>query len=692
MQIHNEQPIILLYPPASDPTQPYSSLPALTGYLRKYGFEVIQRDIGIELFDSMLTPEALSRACDSAAERLNNGVQNDDEFIKRYHNINGISEYIINHIPEARQLMKDEKLFYNLERYQWAVRIISLACELLSLPYHPTVFGPRSYENNFRLSFQSLLDAAQRRNDNLFYDIFENEVVPGIISSNPLLVGISVTYHFQVIPAFTLARLIKTKAPELHVTMGGAIIQEMEEALSADPQCFQFADSYCVGEGETALRTLAAKLQAKEGIDDIPNMILADTNDKDRPISRWYEDMNDLPCPDYDGLDLKRYFSPEPVFLISSARGCYWGRCAFCNVSMNTRSRHRQLEPEALVSNIRLLNGKYGTKRFFFCNDATSPVHMMSMAKLVKEELPDVTWGTEARFEKALTGEFLSMLKEGGCRYLIFGFESASQRVLDIMNKGNLVGIHNDILENCYKNQIQVNLQTFIGFPTETVEEAWETINYLIENEKKISAIGYGKFTLEKDTPVYNRPMEYGIEKIIPSDDSAIFNNYDYVSSIGMTQQDAEREYNLGFERVNKIYRCRSLLLGGVSGSHSLLQSSYFEYDQNYKQWKELEKPGWADKTEIESLVLEISPMLLFSNEHIAFCSKTGKCYELSPGDIKILRLFDGRRTVGDASSYLTDNENYDLKTSIIEMAKTMAKIREFLRNGLVRTIGSSPP
>ena len=111
--------------------------------------------------------------------------------------------------------------------------------------------------------------------------------------------------------------------------------------MRSDPRSFEFVDSYIFGEGEHALGTLLEivgsggntpntlhKLYLKGDVDRNRQTRLTINNAVER------ERFDDLPCPDYDGLNLNDYFSPETVFLLSNARGCYYRKCNFCNVSL----------------------------------------------------------------------------------------------------------------------------------------------------------------------------------------------------------------------------------------------------------------------------------------------------------------------------------------------------------------------
>ena len=298
-----------------------------------------------------------------------------------------------------------------------------------------------------------------------------------------------------------------------------------------------------------------------DGSNDLPNAIF-EQNGKAIAGKMWeHEEIEKLPLPDFDGMELGKYLSPEPVLMISSSRGCYFGKCAFCNVSMNTKQKFRSIGIGATASMIRGLHSKYGAERFFFCDDAIPISTMLEVARTVNDEFPSITWAGEARLESSLTDETILSLKRGGCRELIFGLESVCQRVLDMMNKKNVVEDDLNILRSCSDAGLAVNTQTFIGFPTETVDEAGKTINFLIENNKAIFSFGFGTFQLLKDTPVYSNPDRYGIKisQILNEDEFTL--TYPMEQSSGMTREQVNEMYEEGLDRLDRVYGGRTTII-----------------------------------------------------------------------------------------------------------------------------------
>jgi hypothetical protein len=73
----------------------------------------------------------------------------------------------------------------------------------------------------------------------------------------------------------------------------------------------------------------------------------------------------------------------------------------------------------------------------------------------------------------------------------------------------------------------------FFGFPTETREEAEETVQFVIANNKTINSVGFGRFLLYKNSKIYKQYTDFGIEKIVEKKSPFSF-IFDYETEKGM--------------------------------------------------------------------------------------------------------------------------------------------------------------
>jgi hypothetical protein len=96
-------------------------------------------------------------------------------------------------------------------------------------------------------------------------------------------------------------------------------------------------------------------------------------------------------------------------------------------------------------------------------------------------------------------------------RKINFGFESASDRVCGLLDKGNQRGRSSKIIKDCAEAGIEVDLQTMLGLPGERFEDALETIDFLVSHKQFISHVTFNTYYLTPFNHVYQDPLKYGI-------------------------------------------------------------------------------------------------------------------------------------------------------------------------------------
>jgi hypothetical protein len=179
------------------------------------------------------------------------------------------------------------------------------------------------------------------------------------------------------------------------------------------------------------------------------------------------------------------------------------------------------------------LKASYNTHYFEFVDDAIPPQKLRSLSgDLISRDI-DVRWGAEVRLESQFTTELLTQMHTAGCRILYFGLESANARILTLMDKGTEIGTARRILSDSHEAGIWNHVYVFFGFPTETREEAEETVQFVIANNKTINSVGFGRFLLYKNSKIYKQYTDFGIEKIVEKKSPFSF-IFDYETEKGM--------------------------------------------------------------------------------------------------------------------------------------------------------------
>jgi radical SAM superfamily enzyme YgiQ (UPF0313 family) len=519
--------VTLVYPPAAEIRQPYPALPALGGYLRDVaGHDVDLLDANIAAFHHFTSAERLQRSVArlrhefEAMELLDALGPHEQRRYMELINIVFDGPSIAAGAARARGTMTAWEGFMDPEAYHEAVFVINRALQLVS-----TEFSPASYDSfGFRIdgretTVDGLFGALEDRSVNLFHDYFGAVTVPAILAGAPGLVGFSIGYIDQLLPALCLARLLRRAAgPALRLVAGGALLLSLEETIRGEPDFFGDIDFYVLHDGEVPLARLA-ELPPGGDPSEVPNLLFLDRNSGEvlagelqcvAPAAATY------PTPAYELMPLGDYLTPEVVFHLQSSRGCYWNRCAFCTRPVLTPDRNFRKRPAAAVlADVDRLRERVGATYFAFYDDSVPPATLGEIADHLAATAPDARWYAEVKFEPIYSRDFLERLQRGGCRMLFFGLESASQRVLDLMDKGMKVETAGEILNHCEALDLPVVLGWFVGFPGERLEDHRATLDFIERHHRPVVKAEPLRFTLYRHSKVYRDPGAYGITRVI---------------------------------------------------------------------------------------------------------------------------------------------------------------------------------
>lgn len=293
----------------------------------------------------------------------------------------------------------------------------------------------------------------------------------------PKIVGITATT--PIFPdACRIADICRKKG--ILTVMGGVHVSVMpEEAL-------QHCDIVVNGEGELAFLD-----------------IVRDNNINSRIISRPYiKNIDEVPPPARHLMDMNFYLKTKdrisqsylhfvppntPTAAILTSRGCPYD-CIFChNTWKNMPYRFHNVE--RVIAEIEDLKRTYGIRALFFIEDNlfVNKKRLRAICEMMKRRNIGIPWGANSRVDH-VNLEILEAAKESGCRQITFGFESGSQRILDILNKKTTVEQNRRAIELCNTVGIIPQGTVIIGNPTETLEELRQTQEFVADSE--IESVG----------------------------------------------------------------------------------------------------------------------------------------------------------------------------------------------------------
>ncbi len=535
---------LLVFPPQAHPTQPYLSLPSLVAFLRANGFpDSHQRDLNLESHEWFLRRERLELSRDRVAAAFAAFPVDqplplpDMDRFRVLAEAHASAAAVVEGIDDALTTLRTEELFYDYDRYLRAVKLLDRAFRLISAEHYPTALTPHNYTLQHSIEKESeVLAAVFDEKANFFCEYYREKALPEILALKPDLVGISLTYTSQVIPGLALARMIKEVAPHIHVTVGGGLLAYIGEKMTRSGNVFAAIDSAIVLEGEGPLLELAKNVAAGKphAAEGVGNAIWKHGNQVvvNPPASPLSIDL--LPTPEFDGLPMERYLSPKLALPLAITRGCYWEKCAFCTLYKVIGPGFRQRRLDKVMDDIEKVTKLWKSDVIYFVVEDMPPVVFKALPKELAKRGLDIQWWTDARLEKNLfTDELCRDLYASGCRRIAFGFESASQRLLDLMEKGTAIDQAEGILRRLAQAGISNTLYTMIGFPTETTAEARQTLQWLRNHKECVDEVSLRIFYIDHLSKVFEQPAVYGVERILidPAKDLQVY--YDWIPASG---------------------------------------------------------------------------------------------------------------------------------------------------------------
>jgi radical SAM superfamily enzyme YgiQ (UPF0313 family) len=185
-----------------------------------------------------------------------------------------------------------------------------------------------------------------------------------------------------------------------------------------------------------------------------------------------------------------------------------------------------------LYNDIAGLKAKHKTDFFTFQDEGLSPKLISALSDRIIKNNIGISWLADSRFESVLSPESFNKMSEAGCKMLYLGLESANDRVLGCMDKGIKMDTVIDICRYSTDAGIWNHLFLIFGFPTETHEEAKETMDFILQNNDVIRSVAFGSFQLTKHSKVYENPALFDVKNIMQEGGIDISLWYDYAVGI----------------------------------------------------------------------------------------------------------------------------------------------------------------
>jgi len=366
---------------------------------------------------------------------------------------------------------------------------------------------------------------------------------------SPKLICFSVPFPGNLFSAFRCAQYLKKHFPNIKTAMGGGFPNTELRSVS-DSRVFDFFDFITLDDGERPLLNLMEHLEGKRELKNLKRTFALENNKVNYFNGSLDNDfaLRETGTPDYDGLPIKKYisvmeminpmhrlWSDEQWNKLTLAHGCYWGKCTFCDISLDYIQRYEPANAKMIVDRMEEMIAQNGLTGFHFVDEAAPPSLMKELAiEIIKRKLK-VTWWTNIRFEKSFSIDLCRLLKASGCIAVSGGLEVASDRLLALIEKGVTVEQVARVTADFTESGILVHAYLMYGYPTQTIQEtvdSLEMVRQLFEADIIQSGFWH-RFALTTHSPIAMNPEKYNIEITTTEKGSFANNDLEYIDKTG---------------------------------------------------------------------------------------------------------------------------------------------------------------
>lgn len=566
--------VLFITPPFTQLNTPYPATAYLKGFLNTLQLSSTQVDLGIEVMLALLSKPKLTEVFDLASRlpNLSEGATRVLRLRSQYlQTIGPVIDFLQDKNPTlAYALAEGDFLpegarFEQLDDLEWAFGALGIRDkarylatlyledlgDLITEAIDPH-FGFTRYAERLGMSARSFDELHEALHqplsmvDELLLDLLEEKIQ----ASQPESVAFTVPFPGNLYAALKCGQYIKAKYPHIKVWMGGGYPNTELRSLK-EPRVFDYVDFIVLDDGEAPVQLLLEHLAGKRPYTELKRTFLRLDGQVAYINNLAVRDLpqREVGTPDYSDLRLREYLSvievANPMHRLWSdgrwnkltlAHGCYWGKCTFCDVSLDYIGRYEPVTAALLCDRLEEIIAQTGTNGFHFVDEAAPPALMRELALEILRRGMVVVWWTNIRFESSFTADLCRLLRASGCIAVSGGLEVASDRLLELIKKGVTVPQVAQVTQNFTQAGILVHAYLMYGYPTQTEQEtidSLEMVRQLFE-QGVIQSGFWHRFAMTVHSPVGLNPKAFGVVRTDTSLGAFANNEVDFEDPTGI--------------------------------------------------------------------------------------------------------------------------------------------------------------
>lgn len=357
--------------------------------------------------------------------------------------------------------------------------------------------------------------------DRVVYGLTEDQIRARIEAFKPDAIMLSCLFSTLEKRMLRIASIARDVDPNITIITGGPHTSAYYKRLIAHPQ----VDFCVIGEGEETVSQLLDAANGKRSLGDVDALCYRkDGQLVVQPRTGYIQNLDLIPHPARHLVDLGRYFAiAEPqglrldgerkrrVTQMTTSRGCPF-QCKYCGKHVTWGKSYRTRSAANVMDEIHLLMENYGVEHIAFQDDNFT-ADMDRAAEIfdtIVERKLDFTWeGPNGLGVNYLSPSLLEKMKASGCTSFTIAVESSNDATLRRVKKPNYIKLAPPIVKQAKELGIEVRGFFMIGFPGETLDEIYRTVEYARSLE--LAVTNFAIVTPLPGTPLFGEVVEAGL-------------------------------------------------------------------------------------------------------------------------------------------------------------------------------------
>ncbi len=550
--MENGHSVLFITPPFTQINTPYPATPYLKGFLNLHHVVSHQLDLGLEVILKIFSQEGMKEVFSEAGRVPHRLSENCRRIVAMQQEYIGTIDAVIRFLqgkdaavahlicgrkwlPEAGRFAQTADLnesFGTMGISDKARHLATLYLEdisdLITMAID-TDFGFSRYAERLGRSPATFTELANKLSgpetftDRILLRLLEEK----IRQFSPSVAALSVPFPGNLYSALRCGNWLKQNHPAIKVVSGGGYASTELRSIT-DARLFDNLDYLILDDGEVPLLNLLEHLTGKRELTRLKRTFALHHG-----IVHFFDGSADPDClpsetgtPDYEGLPLASYLPviemANPMHRLWSdgrwnrltlAHGCYWGKCTFCDGTLDYIRRYQPNKAVDICDRMETMIAQTGNTGFHFVDEAAPPALLRDLSLEILRRGMNVSWWTNIRFEKTFTRDLCLLIKTAGCIAVSGGLEVASDRILNLINKGVTISRAVVVANHFTRAGVLVHAYLMYGFPTQTAQETIDSLE-VVRQLFKLNLVQSGfwhLFVMTAHSPVGQDPEKFGV-------------------------------------------------------------------------------------------------------------------------------------------------------------------------------------